>query len=347
MAAGWPNKAEPCITITDVSVSIIICTCNRAAHLRQTLAIMGQVRIPAGQAVELVVVDNASTDDTAAVVRDAALANMPVKYLYVSQAGKSNALNVALAQCQSEYLLFTDDDVAVPSDWVEQMVAPLAQGDADAVVGRVKLAPNLMRPWLSAWHQVFLAAVDGQLYDSVGLVGANMAFRRAVLERVPAFDPELGPGPSGAANEESLFGRQLREAGFKLGRVENATVTHHLEESRLQRREWLKAARKYGRTQAYLRHHWEHGSMTAPQLKRLWYGLKLQLRRILQPPPALNEEGCPAWEISYLLEMEECRQFCVERHRPRNYSRHGLIKHNAQSDPDKHRATPTHAAVTH
>ncbi|MBI3853200.1 MAG: glycosyltransferase family 2 protein [Verrucomicrobia bacterium] len=311
---------------SDLSVSIIICTCNRAASLQPTLEGLGKVKIPAGWQVEVILVDNASTDDTGKVARSVTLLNMTLRYLYEGRKGKSNALNAAMAKARGEFLLFTDDDVSVPEDWVEKMVSPLLRGQTDAVVGKVVLAQNLIKPWLTAWHQVFLAVVDRQFHGQVGLIGANMGFRRSVLERVPAFDTELGPGSPGLLNEESLFGLQLVEAGFKIGYVENATVTHQPAADRLKRRQWLAAAGKYGRTQAYIAYHWEHKDIGNPRLKWFWHWVKLHLRRIIQPPADLDSEGCPAWEMSYVLDMEMGRHFCVERRRPRNYSRKGLTK---------------------
>lgn len=311
---------------SNFSVSIIICTCNRAASLRATLESVGKVQIPTGWQVELVVVDNGSTDDTAVVAHRAALTNMPVRYLYEAKKGKSNALNAAIAKARGGILLFTDDDVSVPENWVEQMAAPIARGEADAVVGKVVLAENLKRPWLSAWHEVFLAVVDSQFYEQVELVGANMGFRRSVLERVPAFDPETGPGSPDLTNEETLFGLQLIEAGYKIGLVENVAVIHQPEEERLKRRQWLAVVGRCGRTQAYIAYHWKHDDISNPRLKWFWYWVKLRLRRIIQPPPDPDSEGCPAWEMSYVFEMERCRHFCVERQRPRNYSRRALAK---------------------
>jgi hypothetical protein len=54
--------------------------------------------------------------------------------------------------------------------------------------------------------------------------------------------------------------------------------------------------------------------------------MKLWVRRIVQPPPGLEEEGAPEWELSYLVELEKYRAFIKERSRPRNYERHGLRK---------------------
>ena len=63
-------------------VSIIVCTCNRAAALKNTLEALGKLRFPPEWAAELLVVDNGSGDDTARIVENAALGNMQVRYLF-------------------------------------------------------------------------------------------------------------------------------------------------------------------------------------------------------------------------------------------------------------------------
>jgi glycosyltransferase involved in cell wall biosynthesis len=52
----------------------------------------------------------------------------------------------------------------------------------------------------------------------------------------------------------------------------------------------------------------------------------LRLRRLLQPPPPPDAEGTASWDMSYVAEMETCRQFRIERRRSRNYSKRGLRK---------------------
>jgi hypothetical protein len=59
---------------------------------------------------------------------------------------------------------------------------------------------------------------------------------------------------------------------------------------------------------------------------------KLRLRRILQPPVPMDAEGCAPWEMSYVLTIEQCRHFLKERRRPRNYSKRGLIRLDAQRE---------------
>jgi glycosyltransferase involved in cell wall biosynthesis len=311
--------------LTDRPISIIICSFNRAANLQQTLNALGKVIIPAGWKAELIVVDNASTDNTADVARNTMLANMDLVYLPEPRKGKANALNSGLARARGEMILFTDDDVVPSTDWVEQILACFVQTQCDALVGNVKLAPHLERPWAGSLMRLFLAAMDFKSNEPLELVGANCAFRRSVLERVPIFDPELGPGALGLG-EDTLFGWQLMEAGFKIKYADNAIVVHCPDESRLLRGEWLKAARQRGRSKAYLLYHWEHAGIKFPKIKRLWLSLKLGVRRRLQPPPPLKSEGCPPWELSYVHHLALCEGFCIERMRRRNYSRRGLVK---------------------
>jgi hypothetical protein len=76
------------------------------------------------------------------------------------------------------------------------MLGPLLEGRCDVVVGPIALAENLFRPWISVGYKGFLAVFDFES-GPLEMVGANAGFRRSVLERVPAFDPELGPGALG------------------------------------------------------------------------------------------------------------------------------------------------------
>jgi glycosyltransferase involved in cell wall biosynthesis len=327
MSAYGTKSADNLIMSVNLSVSIILCTCNRAAPLQKALGTLGKVSIRPDWEAELLVVDNGSADDTATVVRNAKLGNMEVRYLREAQKGKGHALNAGLAKARGDIILFTDDDVILAEDWAEQIMSPLLHGSCDAVTGQITLAPNLMRPWMTPAHRWWLASSHDALpyHGSREMIGANMGFRRSVLERVGAFDPELGPGALGVG-DDTLFGWQLAEAGFRIGHAPKAGATHQLDASRLRRINWLSEARKHGRSEAYLRNHWEHSDIQNPRLRQFCYFIKLQLRRVLQRPPPLESEGCPLWEMSYVLHMEMCKQFCFERRRPRNYSRRGLTK---------------------
>ena len=119
-----------------MDVSVIIATANRAPDLRDTLTSLAEVRQP-GQ-IELLVVDNCSTDDTRMVVEDAARHYpFPLRYLYEGENGKYAALNAGIAGSTGRVIAATDDDARFEKDWLERAVDGLTRYDCDFVGGRV------------------------------------------------------------------------------------------------------------------------------------------------------------------------------------------------------------------
>lgn len=158
-------------------VSIIIVTRDRAGDLKQTLQAMRQVAVTDGLEAELLVVDNGSSDETANVVMSCEPGSIPVRYTCEPRAGQSIGRNRGLAETTGEMILFTDDDVRPPVDWLSGMCEPMAQGRADAVCGGVRLAPHLLRPWMTQLHRSWLASTEWLTPGAVqSMVGANMAF---------------------------------------------------------------------------------------------------------------------------------------------------------------------------
>lgn len=316
------------------NISVIICSRDRAAELEATLLAFRDVNVPNGWKCEIVVVDNTSSDQITRRARQARLAHIETRFLFEPRKGKSNALNTGLANARYDLILFTDDDVRPAADWLEQLAGPLCRNECDAVVGKILLAPRLNRPWLSENYKAWLACLEKPPTEwPLELIGANMGFKRSVLDKVPGFDPELAPGGLGLG-EDSLFSRQLREAAFTIQFVGEAIVYHHLSASRLRRSAWLKAGEVHGRTNAYISHHWKHEDICAPRIRLSYLRLKLFLRRILQPVPPGETEGCPRWEMGYMIGIGFYDQYLKERKRPRNYSKRGLITLNVSASPD-------------
>jgi glycosyltransferase involved in cell wall biosynthesis len=312
-----------------MDVSIAICTYNHCDSLRLMLDAVGRVRVPEGLECELLVIDNASTDGTAELVRNVRVGALAVRYLYEPRQGQSFARNAALAAARGRIIMFTDDDVRPPRDWIEGMCAPLlASGQAHAVAGGVKIAPHLERPWMGWMHKAWLASTDSlDANEPEYMVGANMAFSREVLAKVPAFDTELGPGASGF-HDESLFSFQLKRAGYRIVSAFGVTIEHHFDESRLLRASFLDIAQKMGRSSAYRAHHWEHTDVRHPRLELILAQLRLAKWRWQRRREYSEAEGMPEWEMVLLKEVHFYRQYLVERRRPRNYDKKGLVKIN-------------------
>ena len=291
----------------------------------QTLQAMKCIIVPDGLKPELLVVDNGSTDETAEVVRSCQLQKLPVRYTYERQAGQARARNRGLTETTGEMVLFIDDDVRPSADWLAGMCEPMLQYKACAVAGGVQLAPGLVRPWMSPVHRSWLASsewLDGEAPQS--MVGANMGFSREVLRRVPAFDPELGPGALGF-KDDSLFASQLLEAGYKIICQQKVSVEHHFDPSRLRRECWLEAATRRGKSHAYLGHHWEHWGckLAVPRLLWTWCKLRAWRRRFWK---TITEEGCSEEELTLVFGFGVLQAHLRERRRRRNYRCRGLVK---------------------
>lgn len=309
-----------------MKVSIIICTHNHLASLRETMVQLERVRVPAGVEVEVLLVENASNDGTPAFVETARLPHMTCVPLHEPRKGQVRARNAGLAVAQGELIVFTDDDVRPSPDWLEHIVARLTRGDVDGLIGCVRLAPHLERPWMTRSLRAYLAATEG-LEDGwlTEMIGANTAFHRRVLERVPWFDDELGPGALGFG-DDTLFSWQLEAAGFRLGRAPEAIVEHHCDESRLLRTAYIDSARKNGKSQAYLLHHWRHETIPFARLQLAWARIKLARRRLFSRADTQLIEGCAQWEMALTKEISTFTHYLIEAQRPRNYEKRGLEK---------------------
>jgi glycosyltransferase involved in cell wall biosynthesis len=320
--------------------SIIICTRNRSDSLRRTLAAIAGVTIPAGMSAEVIVVDNGSSDDTEAVVLQARLENPAVKYVVEPEPGQCRARNRGIAEATGDIVIFTDDDVIPVPDWLAMLCAPILAGTADAAVGCVQLAPHLITPWMAATHCDWLADTSRlDPRDPSRMVGANMAFSRSVLDRVPAFDIELGPGGLGFG-DDTLFSRQLKAAGYRIALASQAVVEHHFLKDRLAPGEWIKSAGKLGRTDAYISHHWDHAVWPHPRRQAAVSFLRLAFHRLLAGKAALVKSE-PF--LQHVRSFHAALQYLRERKRPRNYEKHGLVK----LPPQAVSLTPVHTPVHH
>ena len=319
------------IAITDQSreigmmVSVIVCTRNHAHSLRNTMPTIGRVTVPAGLHVELLIVDNGSTDNTAEIVQKANLSNIHLRYIHESRTGQCFARNRGLVESKGEVILFTDDDVRPETNWIDGMCGPIVRGEADAVAGSVRIAPHLERPWLKGDLRGWVACTDVvDLHAPGSAAGANMAFSRRVLEKVPAFDTELGPGASGFY-DEALFWRQLVKAGFRLVARPEIEVEHHFDESRLQATAFRETAMKLGRSWSYMHYHWEHGRIRFVAAK-LWIWRLRQLLGQFRKSNAVGADPDPN-DLCALFRISALEEFVrLTRKGIRNYPRHGLVK---------------------
>ena len=97
--------------MSDPEASVIIKTRNRAGMLEDCLESVLNDRSAIDR--EIIVVDNASTDGTRALVEDLVRSDPRLLYVWEPGIGNARALNAGVAKARGELLFFTDDDVIV------------------------------------------------------------------------------------------------------------------------------------------------------------------------------------------------------------------------------------------
>lgn len=198
--------------------SVIVAVYNGAATLGACLDSLLGLDYPADR-VELLCVDNASTDGTARL-----LASYGTR-LRVSREmvrGPAAARNRGLAQATGEVVAFTDADCTVDRAWLRQLVAPLADPSVGVAGGRILSR----RP--CNWIEAFGERIHDHARAIYGMrppyaITMNWASRRAVLEEVGRFNAALLRG----SDVECAW--RLQAAGYRLAYAPQAVIYHRNE----------------------------------------------------------------------------------------------------------------------
>ena len=174
-------------------VSIVICTRNRAPALAPMLDALAALQ--SRHAYEILLVDNASTDETPARL-DQAAARLPhVRTLRVDRIGLGAARDAAWRAAEGRIILFTDDDCYVAPDLVDATVEVFDRHpEIGFAGGRILLHDPSDYP-VTIDERDVPAVISPSRFTPPGVLqGANMAFRRNALETVGGFDTAFGAG---------------------------------------------------------------------------------------------------------------------------------------------------------
>jgi glycosyltransferase involved in cell wall biosynthesis len=215
----------------------------------------------------VLVVNNASTDDTAEVLRSAR-ASYSLRSVVEPNAGLAYARNRAIEECQqSELILFTDDDVLVEPDWLSEFLgAARRHPDAVGFGGRidgwfpVEPDPDLVRafPALARGFCGLDRGPDERVLGDEDVTGANMGFRTAAIADL-RFRTDLGvKGAQTVGGDELDFQNRIRSRGGSLVWVPTMRVRHYVDPARMTLPYLLKFAEDAGRREVRL-HGIPHG----------------------------------------------------------------------------------------
>jgi glycosyltransferase involved in cell wall biosynthesis len=210
--------------------------------------------VPAELEWELIVVDNNSTDDTAAICKQSATL---VRYVFEPEQGQSAARNRGIAEANSDVILFTDDDVDVDSKWLVNHWKAMQRHPQVAFCGG-RVVPKWETPpprWLEDHSRGALRGVSLHFdlgaderelgNEAVNFVGANLGFRKSLLTKAGVkFRNDVGlKGGGNIRGDELWLLRQLVELGYRGVYVPSAIVNHRNPPERMTRayvRDWFK-----------------------------------------------------------------------------------------------------------
>ena len=223
------------------SLTVAVCTRNRAARLDGVLVALSALRAAAGSAagrIDLLVVDNAPSDGTTREV----IERWPgVRYVVESVPGLDFARNRALAEARTDLLAFIDDDATPDRHWLDALseaarispwahayTGPVLPAAVDTVAQvrfeiaggfgeEIKFEISDARRWADPMHP----ANSGRLGT-----GTNMVFSTAALRAIGGFDEALDTGPPlPGGGDLDILSRVIRNGGRVV--YSPAQVVHH------------------------------------------------------------------------------------------------------------------------
>lgn len=226
--------------MTNIIVTIAICTWNRAESLRTTLASLRDMKDTGGVEWEVLIINNNCTDNTEGVVADF-VDVLPIRSLTETNQGLSPARNCAVSAARGSYIVFTDDDTIVDAQWLAAYIDAFRAWPNAAVFGGPIIPKFVGQP--PAWLLQALrdCDIDGVYAlrdlgtEPIALdvesdkipYGANYAVRMREQSQFP-YNPHLGPRKSDNIRGEDVdsLGRILGSGAE--GRWVPKAIVHHV-----------------------------------------------------------------------------------------------------------------------
>jgi cellulose synthase/poly-beta-1,6-N-acetylglucosamine synthase-like glycosyltransferase len=196
-------------------VSVIVPAYNESANIAATVRSLIDSDYPR---LEVIVVDDGSSDGTAGIVERLRLPGVHV--VRQANAGKPAALNTGLSYARGEILVLVDGDTVFEPDAIGRLVQPLADPDVGAVSGNTKVANR--KGLLGRWqHLEYVIGfnLDRRMFDVAQCMptvpGAIGAFRRAAVH-------DVGGVSSETLAEDTDFTMAILRAGWRVVYVPDA-----------------------------------------------------------------------------------------------------------------------------
>ena len=246
-----------------MNASIVVCTSNRAESLRGTLIALAKQKYDIGR-LEIVVIDNDSTDHTAELVQHLKSSlSYPIRYALEEKKGIARARNRALQEASEEIVIFIDDDaIPVSHRWAEALASSFNHPAVHVAGGDlVPSWPDNTKPkWI---HDFFLAPLGLTQFGFHEKTlqrfpdfpwAANIAYRKSTALKYGGFLEELGWNESGRMipGEECELNLRIEKNGGQIFYVPDASVRHKISSRKLSASWLMKRGNSQGITDAVM-----------------------------------------------------------------------------------------------
>jgi glycosyltransferase involved in cell wall biosynthesis len=178
-----------------MKIAFLVPAYNEAATIGDVLARIDALGIDR----HVVVVDDGSSDDTAAIVRAYAAQHEGIVLLQQPNRGKGAALRHGIPHVDGDVVVIQDADLEYDPAEVPHLIAPIEAGVADVVYGSRLSGGRAQRAYLF-WHMVgnrFLSLLTGLLFNTTlsDMETGYKAFRTEVLQALPLTEDRFGIEP--------------------------------------------------------------------------------------------------------------------------------------------------------
>jgi len=285
-----------------MDLSLVVTTYNRALQVQRALKSLAELRLADGFEPEVLVVDNNSQDDTEARLQAVADAwpGLPLRRLFETKQGVSNARNCAASHARGKWLAFMDDDQLIAPDYLIELQHAIAAHAADIIGGRIVYQhdaplPEWLPPLIRTVGQLDLGPDPRYLNPATELLkGGNFAIRRDSLLSLGGFNPALGRvGSVLLGGEEDELQRRLVASGGRILYWPGLVQFNMLEPQKRSKRYWRRHAYNYGITLRAMGN--DTRKLPPWLLKRLLQAAAAWTRAILRTSPGGFERELEIW----------------------------------------------------
>jgi glycosyltransferase involved in cell wall biosynthesis len=204
-----------CARMNALPVSVVIPALNEESCINRCLVSVLDQDFPREQ-MEVVVVDNGSTDATASIARQ-----FPVRVVDEARPGVARARNTGIRAARGEIVAFIDADCVAKPDWLRELVSGSNEEKIGCFVGDILPMPGggLISDFI---HDRRLISQEALLSATPPVAAcANIAYRRNVFDEIGYFDEKFIVGEDG-----DLFWRFVKSTRFQYRFQRGAVVLH-------------------------------------------------------------------------------------------------------------------------